>query len=189
MRKLLLTLILVVLVALPALADRSMAGGTCDILSPAFLVPGDVNIIEFLITNNSPDAEWTVDVIFTFPECFEITGGWYDGSVSNPTASFDFVIDNNMHTASFLDNDGGYGEIYGAGVQDLHYGAKQEKGYRVFDISINGTYLSWENLQSVCAEVGLPTVPVLDYGIFTFEQFVKTFQIRFLGNQSGKPFA
>jgi len=66
-----------------------------------------------------------------------------------------------------------FGEIYGAGVQDLHYGAKQEKGYRVFDISINGTYLSWENLQSVCAEVGLPTVPVLDYGIFTFEQLVE----------------
>ena len=31
----------------------------------------------------------------------------------------------------------------------------------------------WENLQSVCAEVGLPTVPVLDYGIFTFEQLVE----------------
>ena len=66
-----------------------------------------------------------------------------------------------------------FGEIFGAGVQDLHYGAKQEKGYRVFDIAINGTYLDWETTQYLCGQVGLPTVPVLDYGIFSFEQLVE----------------
>jgi RNA ligase (TIGR02306 family) len=66
-----------------------------------------------------------------------------------------------------------FGEIYGAGVQDLHYGAKQEKGYRVFDISVDGQYMPWDILQAMCRKAGLPTVPVLDYGIFNFEQLVE----------------
>ena len=69
-----------------------------------------------------------------------------------------------------------FGEIYGAGVQDLHYGAKQEKGYRVFDISVDGDYLPWDLMQVMCHKAGLPTVPVLDYGVFTFEQLVELAQ-------------
>lgn len=66
-----------------------------------------------------------------------------------------------------------FGEIYGAGIQDLHYGAKQEKGYRVFDIAINGKYLSWNQMVSVCQYFELPTVPLLDQGIFSFEKLLE----------------
>jgi len=63
-----------------------------------------------------------------------------------------------------------FGEIFGAGVQDLHYGAKQEKDYRVFDVVVNGKYLPWDSLHSVCERVGLPVVPVLGRGDFSFEE-------------------
>jgi len=111
--RLLLTLAMVALVAMPALADRDMTGGTCDILAPAFLVPEAVNTIEFLITNNSPDTQWTMDVTFTFPECFEITGGYYTDSGSQLDALYTFTYNGNV--VIFVDGDGGYGEIYGNG--------------------------------------------------------------------------
>ncbi|MCV0439835.1 MAG: hypothetical protein K5880_14500 [Hydrogenophaga sp.] len=69
-----------------------------------------------------------------------------------------------------------FGEIYGAGVQDLHYGAKQEKGYRVFDISVNGQYLPWSTLEYIQETFGLPLVPVLTRGVFDFEQLVEEAQ-------------
>jgi RNA ligase (TIGR02306 family) len=69
-----------------------------------------------------------------------------------------------------------YGEIYGVGIQDLHYGAKEEKGYRVFDICINGRYLSWSILEFLQEEFGLPLVPVLDRGVFDFEQLLEIAQ-------------
>lgn len=64
-----------------------------------------------------------------------------------------------------------FGEIYGHGVQDLHYDtANGEKGYRVFDIAVNGRYIEWSLLEHICAGAGLPLVPVLARGKFTFEQ-------------------
>lgn len=63
-----------------------------------------------------------------------------------------------------------FGEIYGAGVQDLHYGAKTEKDYRIFDIAINGHYLSWMALKEICHRFDLPIVPRLSYGNFNLEQ-------------------
>jgi len=119
MKRLFLTLALVAFIAAPAMADRDLSGSTCEVLSPSFLVPGAVNVIEFLVVNNSPDTEWIADVIFTFPECFEIVGGWYDGSMSNPAASFNFSFAGTV--ASFMDGDGGYGEIYGLGDTCLFY--------------------------------------------------------------------
>lgn len=119
MKKLFLTLALLALVAAPAMADRDMTGGTCEVLSPSFLVPEAVNVIEFIVVNNSPDAEWTAEVVFTFPECIEITGGWYDGTPANPTADFDFSFAGTV--ASFVDGDLGYGEIYALGDYCLFY--------------------------------------------------------------------
>lgn len=69
-----------------------------------------------------------------------------------------------------------FGEIYGAGVQDLHYGAKAEKGYRVFDIAINGEYMNAMAMEAVCKEVGLPTVPILARGIFSYEDLLQLAQ-------------
>ena len=66
-----------------------------------------------------------------------------------------------------------FGEIFGAGVQDLHYGAKQEKGYRLFDISVNGQYLPWTTLEWLSEQYGLPLVPVITRGVFDFEQLLE----------------
>jgi RNA ligase (TIGR02306 family) len=69
-----------------------------------------------------------------------------------------------------------FGEIYGAGVQDLHYGAKQEKDYRLFDVSVNGDYLPWRTLEYFQERFGLPLVPVLARGVFDFENLVELAQ-------------
>lgn len=66
-----------------------------------------------------------------------------------------------------------FGEIYGAGVQDLHYGAKKEKDYRVFDISVNGKYLPWSTLEYWHENLGLPLVPCIALGVFDFKQLIE----------------
>ena len=65
-----------------------------------------------------------------------------------------------------------FGEIYGAGIQDMDYGITD--GYRVFDISVNGKYLDWEAVKTACAECGVATVPVLYEGPFS-KDLVKQF--------------
>lgn len=64
------------------------------------------------------------------------------------------------------------GEVYGRGVQDLHYGING-KDFRAFDIAINGEYLPWKNLQDMCVAHNIPTVVELARGHFTFEEIVK----------------
>lgn len=67
------------------------------------------------------------------------------------------------------------GEIFGAGVQDLGYGARAdgEVGFRVFDIYVGrpggGAYLSDEPLSAACERLGLARVPVLYRGPFSRE--------------------
>jgi RNA ligase (TIGR02306 family) len=67
------------------------------------------------------------------------------------------------------------GEIFGAGVQDLGYGARVDVGlgFRVFDIHVGrpgwGAYLSDEPLSAACERLGLPRVPVLYRGPFSRE--------------------
>lgn len=67
-----------------------------------------------------------------------------------------------------------FGEIYGPGVQDLDYGAGNDKGYQVFDIAINGKYVSHGWLEIYCKQFGWPMVPVLYVGgNLTFDKLVK----------------
>lgn len=58
-----------------------------------------------------------------------------------------------------------YGEIVGKGVQSLHYGHVQDgpagKGFYVYDISVDGTYLSPCDREHVCWELGLREVPLI----------------------------
>lgn len=67
------------------------------------------------------------------------------------------------------------GEIFGAGVQDLGYGARVDEtlGFRVFDIHVgrpgHGAYLSDEPLSAACERLGLTRVPVLYRGPFSRE--------------------
>lgn len=61
-----------------------------------------------------------------------------------------------------------FGEIYGPGIQDLDYGVSTgSRGYRVFDISINGRYCDWEFVRTACASHGVETVPLLYEGPFS----------------------
>lgn len=66
-----------------------------------------------------------------------------------------------------------FGEIFGAGVQDLHYGAKTEKDWRMFDIALNGEYLNYSALEYAAEEFGLPLVPRLGVGCYNFEQLIE----------------
>lgn len=56
-----------------------------------------------------------------------------------------------------------FGEIFGRGVQDLHYG-QSTPVFRAFDIAINGTFLSTDEKEAMFARLGVERVPVLYRG-------------------------
>jgi RNA ligase (TIGR02306 family) len=66
-----------------------------------------------------------------------------------------------------------FGEVFGAGVQDLHYGANvgrnETLGYRAFDIKLDDNWIEAREFQEVCERLLLPTVPVLYSGPFDLE--------------------
>jgi RNA ligase (TIGR02306 family) len=61
-----------------------------------------------------------------------------------------------------------FGEIFGEGVQDLTYGI-DGKAFSVFDISIDGRYLDWEEVKEACNRHNVPLVPLLYVGPFDRE--------------------
>jgi hypothetical protein len=62
-----------------------------------------------------------------------------------------------------------FGEIYGNKVQPMDYGCPKGKGYRVFDISVNGEYLDWCDVKTHCGLFDIETVPLLYKGPFSLE--------------------
>jgi len=58
-----------------------------------------------------------------------------------------------------------YGEIYGPGIQDMDYGLAHA-GYRVFDIKVNGRFLSFDDFAAACAFWQVETVPLLYKGVY-----------------------
>ena len=56
-----------------------------------------------------------------------------------------------------------FGEIYGAGVQDMHYDCPNGKGFRAFDISIGGEYMGHEKFK-VFKKYEIPYVPIVYTG-------------------------
>jgi RNA ligase (TIGR02306 family) len=61
-----------------------------------------------------------------------------------------------------------FGELYGPGVQDLDYGVPAgEIGWRLFDISVNGRYLDWDQLWNLSFIAGIERVPTLYEGNFS----------------------
>jgi len=58
-----------------------------------------------------------------------------------------------------------FGEIFGQGVQDMDYGV-DGKAFRVFDISFDGNYLDWVEVEDVCHRSNVPTVPLIYVGPF-----------------------
>ena len=63
-----------------------------------------------------------------------------------------------------------YGEIYGSGVQSMVYGFKNgQRGFRLFDIAINGEYLDYDVKAELCKKFGVEMVPFLYRGPFSRE--------------------
>lgn len=63
-----------------------------------------------------------------------------------------------------------FGEIFGAGVQDMQYGQKG-KSFRIFDIAVDGNYLDWDKLKRyVEADPALQLVPILYQGPFSMKK-------------------
>jgi len=58
-----------------------------------------------------------------------------------------------------------YGEVYGKGVQKLHY---DQKGINIafFDASMNGRYLNYEAFVEFCTTHNLPLVPIISVGLW-----------------------
>ncbi len=60
-----------------------------------------------------------------------------------------------------------FGETFGAGVQDLGYGAqKGEPIYFAFDMAIGGRYLDYDDFVKICTERNIPMAHVLYRGRF-----------------------
>jgi RNA ligase (TIGR02306 family) len=62
------------------------------------------------------------------------------------------------------------GEVFGGSIQSLDYGIPKGKGFgfRAFDISIDGKYLDWTEFERHCKQCGVPIVPVLYRGPYSF---------------------
>jgi len=61
-----------------------------------------------------------------------------------------------------------FGEIFGPGIQDLDYGVVEPQ-IRVFDITVNGTYLDYDKLMHSCRAHNVQTVPLLYEGPYSKE--------------------
>lgn len=61
------------------------------------------------------------------------------------------------------------GEIFGRGVQDLHYGFEKPV-FRAFDIKIGNTYLNFADFVEVAQQFNLLTVPIIYKGQYNAEK-------------------
>ena len=72
-----------------------------------------------------------------------------------------------------------FGEIFGRGVQDLHYGCERDKDFRVFDIHVGppgeGWFLNPGKLRTTATSLGLTTVPLLHEGLHS-EELLRRFR-------------
>ncbi|VTR97736.1 RNA ligase family protein [Tuwongella immobilis] len=61
-----------------------------------------------------------------------------------------------------------FGEIFGSGVQDMTYGmTRGQWTFRVFDITVDGSYLPFAEKVRWCEQFAVPTVPILFDGPFS----------------------
>jgi RNA ligase (TIGR02306 family) len=54
-----------------------------------------------------------------------------------------------------------FGEVYGRGIQSLHYGFHEGRDFRAFDLLLDGRYVDWPDFLELCARYGVRTVPLL----------------------------
>ena len=111
----LLIVLLVLSVALSAGA-RSIADSYVELVAPAAISPGETYTFTFGVYNASLDTEWITDVLITVPDGWTIVDGSmsYVPIVADPIRpSWDMTVPTDGPTAMWLDNDEGYGELYG----------------------------------------------------------------------------
>lgn len=63
-----------------------------------------------------------------------------------------------------------FGEVYGPGVQSLHYGCTKEKGFRAFDVYVDGSFYDFHSFADLCDLHGVERTPVLFQGPFDLEK-------------------
>jgi RNA ligase (TIGR02306 family) len=61
------------------------------------------------------------------------------------------------------------GEIYGEGVQDLHYGCKRKKELRIFDIKVGDYFTTPVGRKYILEHLNIPSVPSLYNGPYSRE--------------------
>lgn len=67
-----------------------------------------------------------------------------------------------------------YGEVYGGNIQKGYvYDTHSSIGYKVFDIKIDGNFLSHDDLFNTCKEYGVEMVPVLYRGPYSIDAIKK----------------
>jgi RNA ligase (TIGR02306 family) len=62
-----------------------------------------------------------------------------------------------------------FGEIFGPGIQDMHYG-QGTKAFRAFDIAIDGRYMDCDNKSAILQKHNIPQVPFIYRGPFSMEK-------------------
>jgi RNA ligase (TIGR02306 family) len=95
------------------------------------------------------------------------TGGsifWGVWATDEVRALLDAMKETGAHTVIL------YGEVYGQGVQSLHYGCNKKKGFRAFDVYVDGDFLDFHGFADLCDLHGVERVPVLYQGPFDLEK-------------------
>jgi len=59
-----------------------------------------------------------------------------------------------------------FGEIFGEGVQDMHYG-QSGMSFRIFDISVDGKYINYDQMVNYLKRYNIKSVPLLYRGPFS----------------------
>jgi len=63
-----------------------------------------------------------------------------------------------------------YGEVYGQGVQSLHYGCNKKKGFRAFDLYVDGVFMDHMPFLHLCDKFGVDLAPIIYRGPFDLEK-------------------
>lgn len=75
-----------------------------------------------------------------------------------------------------------FGELYGAGIQDLTYNMKDKFDVRGFHIAVNGEYLHFLDVLLLCTKYSIPVVPQLHMedieATYTVEEFIEYYKNR-----------
>ena len=62
-----------------------------------------------------------------------------------------------------------YGELIGPSIQKNYEYGLEEHELRIFDVSVNGHYLNWDDLVKLCVEYNLPLVEQVYRGPWNLE--------------------